>query len=486
MATAVIPTNGTREQIRREARRLIASNRDLVQEMVGRTAPPTLFQVQSAAISVDRTQSDHRWWSYFRRGKQPGYELASAFAQPTLNIMAAWTLGDKFTAESGNEADDQRLSEFIDDQFDTLLTWYTDGLGLGDAYLVINPDGSLSMASPETVEVVTDDFNYRKVIAIRITTRMEKVTIIDEYRPEMRTVTVVEGMQKTTFPFANPLGEIPVAHWCPGKEANELHGHPAYEALLMVFTRYHDVLKKSLDGVEIMGRPILSAEGLEDPAAAKELNKTDDEMIEDSAGVKSTRPVVDIGDVEMWWLGKGGTLRFVAPPQFAEDSRKMLKALFLLTLEHLNIPEFVWGGAIASSKASADAQMPAFTRIVQLWQTMFEKPLLNVLRLWLRTVSAFEFLPEAGRIKIEWPDLVGEDENIVLRKIDQADKMTAITRETALRIMNLVDDPAAEVAAAEKEAEERQDAFERTVDELNGAETGGEDEAVEDEEQEDG
>lgn len=467
---------------RRRAKHILRRNNALVSEIVGRTAPPT-FRTLPTVVSVDRTQTDHQWWSHFRRGKSPGYELGAVFAQPALNIMAAWTLGDKFTPVSENETVDERLSEFVDDEFDALLTWFVDGLGLGDAYLVINPDGSLSMPSPETVEKVTDDFDYKTVVAYRITTQLERVTIIDEYRADGRTVTIREsvapdrtgrfpdgqgiGRNETVFEFANPLGEIPVVHWAPGKEANELHGHPVYEALLPVFTRYHDGLSKSLDGVEIMGRPFLSAEGMEDPEGAKELNKTGDEMVMDRQGNVHTRAVVDMSEVEMFWLGKGGSLKFVSPNAFAEDSRKMLKVLFLLTLEFLNIPEFIWGGAIASSKASADAQMPAFVRIVALWRAMVERPLLDLLRIWVRTVSAFEFLPAAGRIQIEWPDVVGEDENVLLQKLDQADRIGALTQETHLRLLNLVDDPAAEVAAAEAEAETRQEAFDRTVDALN-------------------
>lgn len=455
---------------RANARRILSQQNSLVSEIVGRTAPPNLMRTMSGAVSVDRTQTDHRWWSYFRRGKQPGYELGSVFAQPALNIMAAWALGDKFTPVTEAEPVDDRLLKFIDDEFDTLLTWYVDGLGLGDAYIIVNPDGSLSMPGPDTVEKITNDFDYKTVMAYKVTTRLDKVTIIDEYRLDGRTVTIREGGKETPFYFDNPLGEIPVIHWCPGREANELYGHPVYEAILKVFTEYHDTLSNSLTGIKIMGRPVPVAEGLEDPEAAKELNKTGDETVEDSLGNVKTRPVVDMADVEMFWLGKGATFKFASPGAFAQDSRLMLKALFLITLEFLNIPEFVWGGAIASSKASADAQMPAFVRIVALWRTMFERPLLDLLRIWSRTVSAFEFLPDAGRIQVTWPDVAGADEKILLAKIDQADRIGAITRETALRLMDLVEDPATEVEAADAEAETRRDAFDRTIDDLNNAE----------------
>lgn len=456
---------------RKKAKRVFSEHGSLVSEIVGRNAPPTFYSQIAAALSVDRTQSDYRWYSYFRRGKQPGYELASALAKPTENIMAAWTLGDKFTPVTETDATDERLKEFIDDEFDTILTWYVDGLGLGDAYIIVNPDGSLSMASPDSVEVLTADYNYRDVIGYRVTTRLETVTIIDEYYANRRVVTIREAGVSSPQPFVfeNPLGVPPVIHWSPGREANEVYGHPIDEPILPLYSRYNDVLSKSLDGVEIMGRPVPVAEGLEDPEAAKELNKTNDETYTDSQGNSKSRAVIDMGDVDMFWLGKGATFKFASPGPFAADSRSMLKALFLLKLEHKNIPEFIWGGAIASSKASADAQMPAFVRIVGLWRVMFEKCLLKLMDVWLRTVSAFEFLPDAGRIQIEWPDVQPSDENVLLSKITLADQMTAITRETALRLMNIVDDPAAEVEAANKEAEERRDQFEQTVNNLNNA-----------------
>ena len=221
-----------------------------------------------------KTRPNYGWWSYFRRGRSPGFELSSVFAEPIISIVAAWMLGDGFSFDIDDEPGADALNEMATERFSELMGWVKDSLALGDSYLVINPDGSFSFPSPDTVFVETDPEDYRKVAAITIITRREEVEISDRYTPEERIIIRKYNDERgeETETFRNPLiindePVLPIVKLSWGREANEIYGHPIYSPLLPLLLRYHDVLDRGLSGVELMGRPIPSIEGLKDPKA---------------------------------------------------------------------------------------------------------------------------------------------------------------------------------------------------------------------------
>jgi len=456
----------------------------VVSEIVGRTTSPYTRHIPYRT-TVDRTQVDYAWWSRFRRGKEDGTELGGAFARPILNILASWVLGSGVDVDTTNEVANERLSQFVMDELDTLLTWYTDGLALGDSYLIVNADGSLSMAPPDTVEVVTDPFDYSTVLAYRITTKLETVTIVDEYRTDGRTVIIKMGdalrasRPDQIFEFANPTGLMPVVPYHNEREANETHGHPVYEGLLHLFIRYDDLLNKSLDGVEVMGRPIPVSTS-DNPENDRRVNATRTDNYTDKEGNPQTETVVDFAELTMLWLKAPATFEFAAPGPFAADSKAMLKTLFYLMLEHTGIPEGVWGGAIASSMASFEAQLPAFVRLIDRWRKALAGPLRDLFQVWYASVALFEFLPVVEDMTLTWPEVTPSDDEILVKKVAQASLDNLLTRETELRVLDLgIEDPAAEVAAAQEEADDEQEKqLEMTLQRLEAQPDTGDDEPV--------
>lgn len=458
----------------------------ILSEIVGRTS--VYNRPLPARVSVDRTQTDYAWWSRFRRGKQPGYELGGLFAKPIIEIIAGWVLGSGFAVDTGVEATDEGANEFISERMAQLLQTYRDMLALGDCYVVVNADGSLSVVPPDLVEVVTDPYDYRRVLAYKITSRLETVTVIDEYQMTMRFLTfkhMRDGRPlEEKIEFINPLGMIPVVHFAYGREANETHGHPVYEALLHLFTRYDDLVNKSLDGAEVMGRPVPVAI-VPNPQQAREENSAGDETVTNSVGVETTRDVTDFDGLDMLWLqaGQGTDFKFVAPGRFSEDSVALLKKLFYLLLEHIGIPEWAWGGAIASSKASVDAQMPAFLRLIDSWRLMVEEPLIELLNIWMATASYTSAVRRPERVRLVWPEVTSKDEGLLLNKVRYAHQEAGLlTDAKALTLLELVnaEEVQAEVEAAKEEAQTAADEFNQLVDQkmdaMNDGQDGQEDE----------
>lgn len=462
-----------------------------VGEMIGRyvvvPGQVQLFRSRARVKTVDETIPDYEFYDRLRRGKADGYALGGLFCQRIERILAAWVLGAGLTVKL-HETKDQALparrrdytngllTEFIgglldagqDDGADLdddgnqgaqLLALYRDSLGLGDQYVIVNADGSLSIPSPDTVEIERDPLNYRRWWVVRVTTKTGAWVIIDEYRREGRTITYKEGGEvRSVQTFANLLGVIPVVHIANMRSGNETNGRSVHETLRQLYDQYDDLIYKQLDGAKALGAPILTLSGLEDLRQWEALSRAgDEETYTDRAGAEQERPQVNIDSTALLVLGKGGQAGFTAPPVgFTEDTKTALKTLFLLLLDHTGIPESVWGGELGSARASADTQMGQFVNEIVGWQRDAGGWLVRLCKLWLMTKALVDPRVLLGRLAIEWAPVVGDDKEIRLKYVETARKESLLSDETALGLLELVDDPAAEVAKARKEAEERQ------------------------------
>ncbi len=429
-----------------------------LRDMIGRVAATSRnwfynwFTVTPAAtVAFDATRPDYMFWDKLYRCKQPTARLGGLFTKPMTEHIKAWTLGKSFKATTGDEKTDTALAEFVRDNLVLLCTLLIDSLRLGDAYVVINADGSLTMASPDCVEVVTDKLDYTKVIAYKITTRLEKVTIVDEYRLDGRTVTVkdLDGIETVTR-YKNLLGRLPVKHLKCNSSANEIYGRPIYEALLQAFYEYDDVLDNALKGVKAMGTPIPVLEGVANAEKSLEDLGARTTTFTDADGNVQTGLTVDFQDLDM--IVTDGTFNLKGPNPFTEDSWRVLKNLFLLFLQHGNIPEWVWGGAIASSKASVDAQMPAFEKFIQGVQLWMGGLLADLCTTWLAMVSLYKPNVRALPVSVSYPPVANAEATTILSKVNFALNNGLIRKVTALDLLDLVDDPAEEVALADDEA----------------------------------
>jgi hypothetical protein len=450
-----------------------AQGRQLVSEIIGRVS----YVVTGSAISKwkradDRTQANYEWYDNLRRGKLDTYKLGALFVKPMIEHITSWALGGGFKALTESEPTNEALADFVDDHLYDLIVFVQEGMGLGDAYLIVNADGTLSAVPASQVEIETDKLDYRRVLAYTITSVQEGGTIIDRYALEGRTITIKRtNMADEVLTFPLVAGRLPVVHLPYLRSTNEVYGHPFHEALVPLFAEYDDVLTNSLMGVKTMSNPIPTIEDALDPQTELDRLATGTETYIDSSGVTRTENVIDRNALEI--VATSGKFSYKGPGSFTADAWQMLKALFYLMLQHSNIPEWVWGGAIASSMASVQAQMPAWVKFIEGQRMLFEKAIRELLEIWLATVSLYTPGVQSGlKLSIEWPEVAPADQAMRLAYIARAGDRGIITDQTELELLDLVKDAAAEVAAAKAEGQARQaeqdrmgDAWDMALDE---------------------
>lgn len=453
-----------------------ARQEQLASELIGRhvhgDAQVNVFRSRARVKNIDQTIPDYEFYDKLRRGKAKGYSLGGLFSTRIEKIFASWVLGrgvEIALQESGdpdNEEDprnytDGRIADFLNDNHALLMQTLRDALGLGDQYVIVNMDGSLSVPSPDTVEVERSEVDYREVLAVQVVTKLDKVTITDRYTAESRTVTIKEGAngRETSMTFDNLIGRIPVVHIAHGRSANETNGHPIHETLLPLYDQYDDLIYKQLDGAKLLGNPLLAFVGMEDINEVMNANKpATAETYQGIDGGEATRDQLNIDQNAVLLVGKGGDAKFVSPPVgFTEDTKNTLKALFLLLMDHTGIPEFVWGNELSSARASSDTQMTQFVRDVEGQQRDNETWLLDLAAIWLLVAALVDGRIVADDLAANWPPLIEEDDEIQLKKIELARRENVLTDKTALALLNLVDDPGKEVEEAQAEAKKRRE-----------------------------
>lgn len=478
---------------RRGAARPPARETGPVREMVGRHAPyGRRVQPASRSLhnSMDATRPDYAFYDRLRRGQAGGYSLGGLFAARIERIVADWVLGggvevtlredeDAPIAEDRLAYTNGALAEFVaglldagqdDDEGDPdrdapsgalLLNVLRDALGLGDQWIVVNADGSLSIPPPDTVEPEPDPLDYRRVLRLTITTRLDQHTIVDEYRADGRTLMVKRGMEIVEqTEFANPIGRIQAVHVAHGRGANELYGHSIHETPLRLYDLYDDVLHKQIDGAKLFGSPIPAFVGLKDLRQAINVNEpVGTETYIDADGNEVARQQLTLDENAVLLVGEGGDVKFLAPPVgFTGDTKETLKLLFLLLLDHTGIPEFIWGNEVSSGRSSSETQMDWFVRSIEGMQRDNGGWIVRLCKIWLQMRALVDPRIVVGPLRIQWPAILPEDMAMKLKRLELAVARDLLTDETLLSLLELVENATAEVEDAAAEAAQRREA----------------------------
>lgn len=467
-------------------------------------------------LNIDSVAKDVVFWDSLRRGLAPGFEVSGpSFCLPATQTITSYVYGKGITAHlmetAVNAADArQRVNEAAiseangkplqnkrnavkssltalpkakpnpnnDDRVAWtnlqiqnmlkrnqafLLAATVDLYCLGNQYIVINPDCTFSIASPETVTVEYSASDYRRPLRVIITTKTQTAKVQDTYTDTQRTVTIqyYDARGTQVHEYENLIGRIPIVHWPNDRSANEIYGRPIYEAGLPIMWRYDNLINNIIEGVTLLGTPIPAFVGLDNPEQTKQLNSEQYNYLDEN-GTQQTGWITRLDRQTGLYLGKGGDAKMLSTNVgFTKDSLDALRQLFLLWLNQTHIPELIWGGAINSSKASAETQMPPFIQYINFRRLMLEGQgadpalgieanggLLELIDIWLRTYKLLNPNIVVAPVHIEWPEVDIMNDQLRYMWGTYLSGTGKITDETTLRMSGYVKDPAAEVMKA--------------------------------------
>jgi len=480
-----------------------------VAEMIGVWTLVKPMWQSRVLLSKDTSWPDYVFLDALRRGKAPGLEIGGLFCMPIAQTIASYAFSGgisvslidtvspdkpttvhedgkptkalktaavvkpaKTTAVTGSPIDytNMQLRRFVERYEGFLVNTVVDSYSLAEQYIFVNPDCTLSVASPETVNVNYSKSDFRRILDVTVTTKYPGSIVQDVYTDTERSVYIkyYDGRPPVEEHYENLIGRIPMIHLATDMGPNEVHGRAIYDAALPLMYRYDDVMFRTTDGVAMMGNPIPAFIGLDNPQESLALNSTQEQYI-DEQGNTQTRNLLRFDRNTGLVLGKGGDVKLVAPPVgFTKDSLDTLNQLFLLLLNHTRIPQFIWGGAITSSKASTETQLPPFVKYIKYRRLLLEGigadnelhseargGLLELFDIWLRTYKLLNPSIVVGPVKIEWPEIDAMDELVKYQYLTFASSTGKITDEDFNAKTGLWDDPAAVTARATGEPQRR-------------------------------
>lgn len=406
--------------------------------------------LQSKDVSV----SDYAFWDKVRRGQAKGLELSGLFVKPLGSKVSAWVLGQRPLISTRNKRATDAINDWWEEWHPSILRAYNESLDLGDCYLVLNGDLSLTVVPPHLVKPVVNPKNYNEFWGWQIQMAVphpiepsRKHIITNYYFAAYRYMTIADesGVVISREKFPNVVGRIPVLHIANRKGTDELNGRPEAEPLLNALYRYNNVLDAALEGNIRQGRPtpVISKMGnMNVVAKFWEQFGTREQQRNPLTGEIETILVIHFDPDVLMTLGGEAEFSYEAPESFTEDTQNLLELIFYLILQSSEIPEFVWGNAIGSSKASAQSQLEPFLKWIIKRRGEATAWIKELTSLVLSHMAVYDQLARNQEPILSWRPIASADGRLTLDSVIWAYNKGMFSKNVALWLLPLgIDNP---------------------------------------------
>lgn len=453
--------------------------------------------------------------------------LGAGFAKPIINSTTAFALGTSFKVQiAGSDeegavelkAAESDLQNWVDTNFDLIYDWVKYGNRDGDSYFYVDEIGRLSLLKADTVDVVVDPvtgetlgYNITDHVEIQdpSTGQKQKYTYLRQYRRNLVRISRWKDNQDQKDAeilyeriFANGseidtqakdnegnfintdlnfLPEeldnrpLPIIQFRNEPEPGALYGNSELQNVLVYMRNYGEVLDEATKANVYNSKPVLVMIGVSNPE-------------DDPANDDTFKENKETGQKEMDWQQNTtlyiedpqGDAKFLEIPNTMENTGKLLEYLFYCIVQASETPEFVFGTAVSSSRASVSEQMPIVAMKAERKRKQIRGPLMELLNLYiyrqlqLSNPTYFTLKDIEQQLDVEFPAIIDEDKKLNSEIVSVLIAEGIVTGQKALEILLSMsaEDAKAEVEAALEDSKRRLEASTgdttRLTNELNG------------------
>lgn len=336
--------------------------------------------------TLDSSRVDYELARALYRNTEDKYKLGAGFAKPVINTAAGFMGAPHFT-HPDPEAD-QELERAFSRWVGKLLRINRNALRDGDVFVRIvrtrdrfDPDKQsfdMVLIPPEWVTPVPDPLNggwleliirtpvevtdadgrplYKYTVKETLTKDGRKVEVDGQAPEEIRQAIANQ-------PTSNPWGFIPVVHFKNEAEETQLFGSSDLEPIEPFLKAYHDVLLFAVQGSKMFSRPKVKFK-LNDVQKFLKDNFTDEEIQQGK---------LKFDQRELFLLQDKDDVEFITADSGLQGITTLLKFLFYCIVDVSETPEFAFGTAVQSSKASVSEQMVPLARKIRRKRGQFEE-----------------------------------------------------------------------------------------------------------------
>jgi hypothetical protein len=352
-----------------------------------RSALPTGWGFQYISpYRLDSSRVDYALARELYRNVNDKYKLGAAFARPVIDSTAGFMGVPHFTHPDPEAA--RALEDDMARWTGKLLQINRDALRDGDVFVRLarapgrfdpgkHEEFGIRLVPPEWVTPVIDPITGRwQQLVIRY-----PVTVTDAQGRRTAEYTLTETLTDLTRAVEadgrapaeiragnktepNPWGFIPFVHFRNEGEETQLYGTSDLEPMEPFMRAYHDTMLFAVQGSKYFSRPKVKFQ-LRDVQKFLADNFSAEEI---SAGK------LKFADKEIFMLQDGDNADFISADSGLTGITTLLKFIFMCIVDVSQTPEFAFGTAVSSSKASVSEQMVPLARKIRRKRGMFEEP----------------------------------------------------------------------------------------------------------------
>lgn len=384
--------------------------------------------VFSDSYSLDFSETDLKLVRALYDNAEPRYKLGAGFARPAINVPVGFMGVPIFRTDEEGFA-----QELLNDMSHT---WSGDILR---AHRALLRDGEIlararySNRSPAYAQIFQGEqqsveIGYNEAGSFDVETLDEDIGAVTGFR--VTHIVIVEDKGKkvekklfeTVYPdrviiewennfkprqeLPNELGFVPAVLMQNENEASELHGKSELEPLEPYMRFYHDVMLHAGSASQLHSTAKLIVR-TRDINRFLANNFTDSEISEGRLKFKNKDLLFfESGEPQ---IGISGSAAFTEGADIVQaraplgDTTTLLQYIFLNIVDASEVPEWAFGGAIASSKASVTEQSAPLVHKVSRKRTLVENSWAMIGRMAMSMVES----PTA--VRVEWDDLAQRD-----------------------------------------------------------------------------
>lgn len=323
------------------------------------------------------------------RNIDDGYKLGGAFAKPVVNSVVGFMGVPAFTY-----GDDTEMNAAIEK---ILLRWEgkifrltRNTLRDGDIYarIMFSPSKfntgaeqfELNLIPPEWVFPVVDPINGG-FLEVTITYPYVKVTdggwqdnynIREIIRPKEIVIevdsTAPDAVKAIAGTVKNEWGFIPIVCFRNEQEEYQTNGLSELESLEPFMKSYHDTMLFAVQGGKMFSRP----------KAKFKLRDVQSFLTNNFSAQEINSGKLSFANKEIYLMEQDDDAEFITSDSGLNSITTLLEFLFYCVVDVSETPEFCFGTAVSSSKASVSEQMVPFTKKIRRKRGMFGEPLMEL------------------------------------------------------------------------------------------------------------
>lgn len=377
------------------------------------------------------------------RNTLPQYKLGAHFAKPIINYTAGFMGVPHFNHAGGKDgrgepAANKALDDFTERYVTRFLTANRNVLRDGDAFVRIDhvPDrwgsgkmkldirlihpawcaptwnpisgdwDSLTITYPVYPQTKRDPQTGRAIAGVNL-----QYTIVETLTPDTIVLSADDKAPpevKAQYPgdvVPNPWGFIPVVQFRNEPEDVQIFGASDLEPLEPLFRAYHDTMIVGNSGIRLFAKPKVKFK----------LKDVDSFMRNNFPGWKPGQPV-NFQNRELFLFSPDEDAEYLTAEPGSAGVQILLELLFYCIVQASQVPEFVLGTAVSSSKASVDSQLGPFVKTIERKRAMFSDSYTDLMSMFLAMAQK---TPEykigsldSYDVEVGWPEIAPKDESM--------------------------------------------------------------------------